>query len=153
MKSIKNHDRSNQLKIIHVAKKQLGLDDDTYRSIVSMICNGRTNSSAQLDGGERAKLIDHLVGRGFKLEPAQKAKSRAMAADDQSKMIRALWLELAATGAVRNSSEASLAAFVKRQIGVSALQWLDVKQASTVIESLKNWLARVQSKATAKVAS
>ena len=35
-----------------------------------------------------------------------------------------------------------LAAFVKRQTGRDALQWLTAREASNVIEELKKWLAR-----------
>lgn len=138
--------RNNQLAMIHIARNQLSLDEETYRSIIRMMSNGRTDSSAQLDYAERNKLLDHFKARGFKTAPAKNAKTRPLATDDQSKMIRGLWIELFNLGAIANSSEASLAAFVKRQTGVNALQWLNSYQASQVIESLKKWVARVERK-------
>lgn len=58
--------RNNQIAQIHIARAQLGLDDDTYRSIIRMMSNGRTDSSAELDYAERTKLLDHFRGRGWK---------------------------------------------------------------------------------------
>lgn len=136
--------RNNQLAMIHIACNQLSLDEETYRSIIRMMSNGRTDSSAQLDYAERNKLLEHFKSRGFKTAPAKNAKTRPLATDDQSKKIRALWLELHSFGAVRNSSEAALATYVKRQTGVNALQWLNTQQASQVIEALKKWVARVE---------
>jgi len=136
--------RNNQLAMIHIAKKELGLDDDTYRDIVRLVSNGRESSAGNLDYAERNKLLDHFKARGFKNSPAKNAKTRPLATDDQSKKIRALWLELHSFGAVRNSSEAALATYVKRQTGVNALQWLNTHQASQVIEALKKWVARVE---------
>jgi len=53
-----------------------------------------------------------------------------------------LWLELHAADKVRNPSEESLCAYVKRMTNIDALQWLDTAQASGVIEALKKWQAR-----------
>lgn len=138
--------RNNQLAMIHIAKKQLGLDDDTYRDIVRLVSNGRESSAGELDYAERNKLLEHFKSRGFKNAPAKNAKTRPLATDDQSKMIRGLWIELFNLDAIDNSSEAALAAFVKRQSGVNASQWLNSYQASQVIESLKKWVARVERK-------
>lgn len=140
------NNRNNQLAMIHIAKKDLGLDDDTYRDIVRLVSNGRESSAGSLDYAERRKLLEHFESRGWKNKPAKNAKTRPLATDDQSKMIRGLWIELFNLGAIANSSEAALAAFVKRQTGVNALQWLNSYQASQVIESLKKWVARVERK-------
>jgi phage gp16-like protein len=76
---------------------------------------------------------------GFK---RTKPQPRKLADDPQSKMIRALWLQLHEAGKVRNPSEEALAAFVKRQHSVDALQWLSTEKAQKLIEELKKWLAR-----------
>lgn len=72
-----------------------------------------------------------------------KPQTRSLADDAQSKKIRALWLDMAETGIVKNPSEAALAAYVKRLTGVDTLQWLSTEQASTVIETLKKWQKRM----------
>lgn len=81
--------------------------------------------------------------KGFHISPAKKAQSRLPLDDHpQSRKIRALWLEMADAGIVRDRSEQALARWVKRETGVSALRWLSNEQASHVIEKLKKWQHR-----------
>lgn len=130
--------RQQDIRLIHVAARELRLSRDDYEAVLLAVCGVR--SSADLDGANRAKLLAHFKKLGFTVKP--KTPSRALAPDAQSQKIRALWLSLADAGVVRNRSEAALAAYVKRQTGVDALQWLRPAQASAVIESLKKWLSR-----------
>lgn len=133
--------RKRELAQIHVAKSQLGLDDETYRAMLWTVA--RVKSAADLDWAGRKKVLDHLKAKGFKIKAGKKAvTTRPLASDDQSKMIRGLWLELHDYGYVENPAESALAAFVKRMTGVEALQWLNSNQASKVIEDMKKWLAR-----------
>ncbi len=131
---------SNDLAKIHIAKKALGLDDDTYRAMIRRI--GGVESSAQLDAAGRRALLAEFRSKGWKPAPGKAAKARALASDPQSRKIRSLWLALHAAGKVRDPSEKSLAHYVKRQTGVDRLNWLSVQQARTVIEALKGWAAR-----------
>lgn len=80
--------------------------------------------------------------KGFRIKPAGKAVGLPLDSHPQSKKIRALWLEMAAAGVVRDSSEQALALWVKRETGISALRWLSNEQASSVIEKLKKWQRR-----------
>ncbi len=130
-------EQKREIQLIKIAQKQLGLDDDTYRAMLWSVA--RVKSSTELDFAGRKKVLDHLQACGFKRIRPQ---PRALADDPQSKKIRALWLELHTAGKVRNPSESALAAFVKRQTGRDALQWLTAREASNVIEELKKWLAR-----------
>lgn len=56
--------RGNALAQIHIAKKQLGLDDDTYRDMLFGLA--RVRSAADLDHAGRQKVLDHLKASGFK---------------------------------------------------------------------------------------
>lgn len=132
--------RRRELAQIHVAKTQLAMSDDAYRAMLWAVA--RVKSAADLDWTGRKRVLDHLKHCGFK--PAKAAGARAQARDDQSRKIRALWLDLAQAGAVRDPSEAALASFVRRHTGADALQWLSVAQASRIIEHLKKWRARVK---------
>lgn len=49
---------------IHIAKKDLCLDDDTYRAILWTVC--RVKSAADLDEYGRRKLLEHFRSRGWK---------------------------------------------------------------------------------------
>lgn len=57
--------RKRELAAIHVAKKQLALDEDEYRSIMLSV-TGQT-SSAKLDWKGRKSLLDHFKKIGFKV--------------------------------------------------------------------------------------
>lgn len=134
--------RTRELAQIHIAKKDLGLDDETYRAMLWTVA--RVHSSADLDFHSRKRVLQHLKERGWTNKPARKANTlRPLASDDQSRKIRALWLDLHATGKVADPSELALVSYVKRITGIDSLQWLPSYQASRVIETLKKWQDRI----------
>ena len=140
--------RQRLIRLIHVAKRDLSMDDDTYRAILQRI--GKKASSADLTIPELEKVLEHLKRSGFKVrsksksapKPAQAKPSRPLAQDLESKKIRALWLFLHELGAVKNPSEEALAAYVTRIAGVDALQWISGEQAERLIETMKKWAMR-----------
>ncbi|RMT61671.1 hypothetical protein ALP29_00244 [Pseudomonas syringae pv. avii] len=140
-----NPNRLSLIKLIHVARRELCMEADTYRLMLAGMkdLDGAT-STADLSIENLLKVLEQLKQKGFKPRP-NKAGKRLLADDIQSKKIRSLWLELHELGAVRDPSEAALAEFVKSMTRVSALQWLSTAQASRVIENLKQWMGRVQS--------
>jgi len=129
---------------VKIAQKQLCMDDDAYRDLLFSITKQR--SAAKLKVWELENVLKRMVNLGFKAKPAKAAGDRKQADDNQSKMIRALWLELHESGKVRDSSEKALVNFAKGQLkttsGIDALQWLSVRQKRRLIEQLKLWLAR-----------
>jgi len=140
-----NKSRQDDLAKIHIAKQQLGMDDETYRSMLWTIA--RVRSSANLDFQQRRKVLDHLISRGWKPQPPKAAGTkRPLANTDQIKMIRGLWLQLHELHEVRDPSEAAMNRFAKNQMKIDRLEWLKVDQASKVIEMLKQWVARVEAK-------
>jgi len=140
--------RSTDLAMIHIAKKELGLDDDTYRAVLWQVA--RVESSKDLDHAGRAALLDHFKARGWiKKKPTKAKQAVKLSNEPQHKMIRGLWLELHANGTVIDPSEKAIARFIKNQTKIDRMEWLSVNQASQIIERLKSWLNR----ATKKVAS
>ncbi len=137
-----NPNRARLIKLIHVARRDLQMDDDTYRLMLAGMkgLDGAT-STADLSVPNLYRVLEQLKAKGFKVRPSK--KQRPLAADDQSKKIRALWLALHEQGEVRDPSEEALAKFVMKMTGVQALQWLSGDQASQVIENLKKWQRRV----------
>lgn len=131
--------RKRLIKLIHVAKRELHMDDDTYRGILMQV--GNSNSSSKMSISKLEAVLEHFKKAGFKVVPKAKV-NLPLATDPQSKKIRALWLELHNKGIVRDSSEFALAKMVKRLTGVESLKWITSDQASMVIESLKQWLNR-----------
>lgn len=136
-----------EIQLIHVARSQTGMDDDTYRAMLHDRFG--VASSKDMDWRQRKQLLDYFKTLGFKVRStgkytgAVKANpSRALAADPESRKIRSLWILLHELGAVRNPSEEALAVYVKRLTKVDALQWINGEQAQTLIETLKKWAMR-----------
>ncbi|MBA1302729.1 MULTISPECIES: gp16 family protein [Pseudomonas] len=141
-----NPNRLRLIKLIHVARRELRMDADTYRLMLAgMKGLGGATSTAELSVPNLLSVLEQLKQKGFKVRP-NKAGKRPLADDDQSKKIRSLWLTLHDLGEVRDPSEAALAKFVLSMTRVSALQWLSTAQASRVIEYLKQWHYRVTNK-------
>lgn len=134
--------RAQYIQLIHIAKSQLGLDDEVYRSMLSGL--ELPNSTTKMSVPELQKVLDHLKRSGFKVR--SNTKDRPQADNEQAKMLRGLWLELAGLGYVQDPSERALSAWVKRETGVAALQWLTVETAQKTIEKLKQWRWRDEQK-------
>jgi phage gp16-like protein len=135
--------RQRLIRLIHVAKRDLVMEEDVYRDILKHVGGEESSKDLTLVGLE--KVLHHMKNAGFRVrrKKPQTASNRPLADDPQSKKIRALWLSLHEAGAVKNPSEAALAAYVKRITGVDALQWISSEQASRVIETLKQWVNRI----------
>ena len=143
-----DHDggRKADLAAIHIAKAQLGLDDDSYRDLLSTVCAG-VRSSAALDYGGRKRFLAHLracLRASGAPAPARAASGPKRAVQSpltpaQRKMW-ALWMTLADAGLVRNRTMGALAKFAARQTGVDRLEWLNGLQEALVIDSMKAWL-------------
>ena len=85
--------------------------------------------------------MDKFKQMGFKVKipiPSSKQKSNK----GQKDKIRALWIELHKAGKLRDGSDTALNHFVRNRFKVDRVEWLTSKQAGTVIECLKKWLAR-----------
>lgn len=139
-----NPQRLRYIKLIHVARRELGMDDDTYRLMLAGMSGlGGATSTADLSFSNLLKVLEQLKLLGFKVRP-NKAQKRPLADGVQAKKIRSIWLSLHDLGAVRDPSEEALGKFISSMTNVSALQWLTTAQASRVIEILKQWMGRVQ---------
>ena len=64
MQTVAAAERNAELARIHIAKKQLGLDDATYRDMLWSIA--RVRSAGDLDFAGRKRVIEHLRSCGFK---------------------------------------------------------------------------------------
>lgn len=74
-------DRRRELAQIHIAKKDLGIDEDTYRLMLRTIA--RVDSAADLNAEGRRQVIAHLKARGFKPR-ASASTSRRSASTQRS---------------------------------------------------------------------
>ena len=127
---------------IHIAKKELGLNDEQYRDVLYLKFKKR--SSKDLSRRQVTVLLNHFRHNGWKPKKGKGKNGNNMASDPQSRKIRALWISLGKMGAVRNSSEKALRAYVKRMTQVDDLRFANSYQKSMVIESLKSWMNRAE---------
>ena len=129
---------SKSVAAIHVAKKELGLDDDTYR--VALMSAVGKSSAADMTEGERRKVLEHFRERGFK---ARSTGRRKPLEGKFAGKLQALWIAGWNLGLVRDRDDRALVAFVKRQTGIDHVRFLRHGQdAIKAIEALKGWLAR-----------
>jgi phage gp16-like protein len=123
---------------LHIAKKQLGLDDDTWRDLLERETGKR--SSKDMSDRERGRVLDVLKNHGFK--PASRGSRKGIEGKYAPKL-QALWIAGYNLGLIRNNDDAALLAFVKRQTGIDHTRFLRFHDdASKAIEALKKWLER-----------
>lgn len=139
--------RSRDLAQIHIAKQQLGLDDDTYREMLFTVT--RKRSASELDAHERNQVLQHLMSRGWKPKQAPQP-ARAEKAPPQVRLIYALWGLLARNGAIQDRSPAALRAWIRHwgqatpdEVGEGAPEMLPAPTRHRVAEYLIQWCLRL----------
>lgn len=142
------------IRLIHVAKGKLGLDDETYRAKLQATV-GKTSCSA-MTYDELKTVYQTFQDSGFKRQFSKK-KGAHVSPDSQGKSkapeipkIRAIWIAMHQQGFVDSPEESALNAYVMRQtkklndgIGVAEVGWLNSPLAYRVLEALKGWHLRV----------
>lgn len=68
---------STQIKLIHVAKKQLKIDEELYRYMLSQLFD--VESSKQLTYAQASTFIDELKKKGFKIKKVRGQGSKVKA--------------------------------------------------------------------------
>ena len=123
---------------IHVAKKQLGLDDDAYRDVLDRTVGQRTAKG--LSEAQCGKVLEEMNRLGFE---SSSGGHRKALEGRFAKKLQALWIAGWNLGIVRNRDDHALLAFVKRQTGLDHTRFLHhPEDAAKAIEALKAWLAR-----------
>lgn len=130
-------DKKRWISVIHVARKQLALDDEAYRAILSGV---GISSSAELETSEQFNSLMqafHLLGfryteRRSKALPITEANRGGLCSERQRYYIKGLW-ELAS----RRKDEKSLRAMIKRIGHVSDIRFLSKGAATKVILALR----------------
>lgn len=127
-----------QIALVHVAKKQLGLDEDSYRDILRR--HGGAESSADLDAAGFQGVMARLTALGFRSTWVKRTfgNRAGMASPAQVRYIRDLWAKIAPD----DKKEAGLNAWLTKYHGVSALRFIDAETVQKVLPGLKNMAAR-----------
>lgn len=132
--------RRADLAAIHVAKKALAWDDETYRDIMFTVC--RVRSSAQMDFTGRKLFLAHLRACQQQMGIAPRGDFKPAPWSPQLLALWSLWQRLADAKLVHERTRDALQAWVKRQVGVDRLEWLSTHQLDALLASAKQWLAR-----------
>ena len=128
----------NSFALLHIAKRDLCLEDDDYRSALERVTGKR--SAADMTRAEREIALQELHRLGFK--PIAKGSRKPLTGKYAPKL-QALWIAGYNLGLIRNRDDAALLSFVKRQTGIDHTRFLRYQNdASKAIEALKAWLAR-----------
>jgi phage gp16-like protein len=135
---VKRDYKAGELAKIHIAKKELGMDDDTYRDMLMQVA--KVSSAADLTATGRGKVLEHLKKIGFKGKKtyakrpnttdnkAQLAKIEAQLAD-----MKLPWGYLTARQQGRDGKTLSM---VERLTGKQRLEWCTKAELSKVIAAL-----------------
>ena len=126
---------------IHVARKQLAMEDSSYRAMLLRVA-GVDSAGGAPDVG-LIRVLKEFERLGFVPKPTQRGERGHV------RKIWAIWGDLKPL--LDAADDDVLRAFCRRQTmsrknpaGVGAPEWLDPAEARKVIEGLKGWLARVQ---------
>lgn len=119
---------------VHVARKELHLDDDTYRGALHLVA-GRASAGDCTDDELRA-VLRHFADKGFVARP-KKPGARRAADHGPARKSRALWISLHHLGVIDNPAEKALEAFACRQLKCEAFQWVDQSRCYKLVEALK----------------
>ena len=145
---------------IHVGKSQLAMDDDEYRFMLRSITS--KDSCKDLDLRQLKAVEDHLAKLGFKptRRPMATKRSSPVSRDKESiktmvDKLRALWIDMARAGLLRDGSENALESWVQRMSarlnqgrGIQKVNWLQQSPdiCWQLIENLKQWRKRLEEK-------
>ena len=136
-------DRQAMLAKVHIAKKQLAMDDDSYRAVLRRVTG--VDSTKTLSIGALDAVVTEFKRLGFK-PVARPVSDKAWV-----RKIYAIWAELAPL--LDDATDETLNAFVRRQTrtsrrsnGVDRPEWLTAEDATKVIQGLEGWLRGVREK-------
>jgi phage gp16-like protein len=127
--------RGKDLKIIHICKKDLGLDDETYRDMLHSL-TGKT-SAKDMDYKERWQVLcemQRLLGRDNRLKAARKHPGRPAngipGKDALIGKIEALLAEAKLPWAYVNG-------MAKKMFSIDVIQWCDPDQLWRIVAALE----------------
>lgn len=135
--------RRRELAKIHVAKKNLGLDELTYRAMLQEVAG--VSSSADLDAKGRKNVIAHLVARGFQPtrgKTAHPGTPHNLTGSGKSRLLR----RVEALLSEMQKPWAYAEAISKRMHSIEKIAWCSSKQLMAIITALERNKIREASK-------
>lgn len=137
--------RRARLAKVHLAKKELAMDDDSYRGLLERVSGRR--SAAEISDAGLDKILREMIRLGWRPTPPRRryspqTRDKRPGEKTPADKIRALWIDMARDGILRDGSERALGRWLHRQCGKYSADWLDDDEAGKAIEALKKWQER-----------
>ncbi len=122
-----------QIAVVHLAKKQLGFDDETYRTILFHHGDGALSAN-ELTPQAFSGVMAYFNAWGFRSSWMQRTYGDrpGMASPHQIDLIRKLWREWSG-----GNDEAALNLWLEKSYGVSALRFVKPDVAGKTINGLR----------------
>ncbi|KAF0136581.1 MAG: hypothetical protein FD139_3266 [Methylocystaceae bacterium] len=128
---------AKQLRLVQIVKRQLALDEETYRHLLREAAG--VESAKDLDNVGLNAFVREAKRLGFRHTSATSfGARRGMATPKQVAVIRKLWEEWSTI----DGSEKALNAWIERSYGVSALRFLSLDAAGKAINGLRAMIRR-----------
>lgn len=152
--TFKHKPNSWYIKMIHVAKNQLSMDDASYRQSLFAITAKR--SCSNMNTSELSQVLEFMKSKGFKLKPKKKFSPKTSDKPGKTPLdkLRQLWIQMSHEGFIRDGSETALNKWAMNQsqrlnngVAIEKLEWLTPKLVHALIEQLKQWHFRLIDKA------
>ncbi len=124
-----NNARKAMLAKVHIAKKELGMDEDTYRDFLEKHTGKR--SASKLNYYQLQNVLNAMQKSGFK--PKQKVKGRRPSVAEQRK---ALLSKLEAMLTDMNLNWNYATAMCRRMFDVMYIDWLDNDKLYKLVQAL-----------------
>lgn len=150
-----HYTKQKLIQLIHIAKHQLKLDEETYRMILmNQTCKV---SCKAMTVAELMIVLEKLKKAGFKVKQTlnkSPSSKEAIVKHTIALKIRAEWIQMHKQGIVKDGSETALNTFVRNIINpilkeqgsnriILNVQSLDYQNGTIVLERLKKWKKRV----------
>ena len=128
-------DRNKKLAIIHIARKQVGLDEQSYRALLLGAVGFESARELKTEDQYR-KILHAFKSIGFRF-------SRKRINDKQLAKCYAIWTELWRLEAIGDRSYRAMKVWINRQLKTEQ-DIFTVHQKNHLIEELKAWRERVE---------
>ena len=128
----RDHKNSAMVKI-HIAKKQLNLTDEDYRTILQS--KGGVSSSKDLDHAGRERVLIYFQTLGFKPKAAAKSKrpARPTPAPEKVKLVRRIRAQLISLDHLPDTYADGIA---KQMFGIDFYEWATPEQLHKISAAL-----------------
>ncbi|MDX7855190.1 regulatory protein GemA [Aeromonas caviae] len=149
-------DAKRLLTLVHVGRRELGLDEEDYRALLESVTGSR--SAKGLKAAQLEAVVTAMKGLGFKVKGNTTGRrsppSAAHVQAPEVRKLRAIWITMKQDGLLHDGSEDALGSFIRRMtasanggVGINRAEWLTSIQAERVLEALKKWHIRLMTAA------